>query len=123
MHVHQQMLSSKSLEAPRDCEIPVSLRRQGLTLGRKEFLQDKWVCGEPSGRVWGPFSREEILAGRDRGEMSGNVRVVPLSWMMEWSATIETMNRALEDVSRDHRHSNGRERTVSFTRVLPGLHE
>lgn len=99
MHVHHQLLSNRKLMVPRGCEIPASLQRQGLVLGSREFSQDKWVCSEPSGKVWGPVSRLEIMAGRESGEFNRDLRVVPLSWIQESCVSVETMNRMWGNLS------------------------
>lgn len=86
--IYDQLKTRRQLVVPFDCDLPVTLHREGVMMGYQEFAEDKWLCADPAGRVQGPVSKQEILTGKASGALSGDLGVVPLSWFREKSVTV-----------------------------------
>ncbi|GMH43560.1 hypothetical protein BSKO_11482 [Bryopsis sp. KO-2023] len=89
--IYDQLKTRRQLVVPFDCDLPVTLHREGVMMGYQEFAEDKWLCADPAGRVQGPVSKQEILTGKASGALSGDLGVVPLSWFREKSVTVNQL--------------------------------
>lgn len=90
--VYDQMATRDQLVVPFDCDIPVTLHREGVMVGYQEFVEDKWVCMGCDGNVLGPMRKAEVLKG------SNVESVVPLSWFRQRSVSLAQFAKIWEEL-------------------------
>lgn len=97
--IYDRMAARDQLVVPFDCDIPVTLHREGVMVGYQEFAEDKWVCMGYDGNVMGPMRKAEVLKGK-------NVEsVVPLSWLRRQSVSLAQFAKIWEELEESQKEN------------------